>query len=91
MRPIVRFYPCPQIRRESDGHPKTGRLAQLVERCVYIANVGGSSPSASTNISLKQFLSFFLEDFYNQFWLFELLMENKNSTTPPVESSRAVS
>ncbi len=28
--------------------PKFGHLAQLVERCVYIANVGGSSPSVPT-------------------------------------------
>ena len=26
-----------------------GRLAQLVERRIYTANVGGSSPSSSTN------------------------------------------
>ena len=32
-----------------------GRLAQLVERCVYIANVGGSSPSASTNRNFRRF------------------------------------
>ncbi len=28
--------------------PPNDRLAQLVERCVYIANAGGSSPSAVT-------------------------------------------
>ena len=25
-----------------------GRIAQLVERCIHIANVGGSSPFATT-------------------------------------------
>ena len=41
-----------QKRREVriGGPINFGRLAQLVERCVYIANVGGSSPSASTEM-----------------------------------------
>lgn len=34
-------------------HLRHGRLAQLVERCVYIANVGGSSPSASTVLEIE--------------------------------------
>jgi hypothetical protein len=29
-------------------HRGNGRLAQLVERRIYTANVGGSSPSSST-------------------------------------------
>jgi hypothetical protein len=29
-------------------NPKAGRLAQLVERCVHIAEVTGSSPVAPT-------------------------------------------
>ena len=30
-----------------------GRLAQLVERLVYIENVGGSSPSSPTTLRLR--------------------------------------
>ncbi len=35
-----------------------GRLAQLVERPVYIRQVGGSSPSAATNFQLPSCIFF---------------------------------
>ena len=37
-----------------------GRLAQLVERRIYTANVGGSSPSSSTELP-KNLIFFFLK------------------------------
>ena len=37
---------------------KRGRLAQLVERRIYTANVGGSSPSPSTMENIGRILAF---------------------------------
>ncbi len=48
MRPIVRFYPCPQIRREERWLVRS--LSSTVERFVYIEDVGGSNPSKSTKL-----------------------------------------
>src|SRR4029079_175709 len=43
--------PRPQSLNPTDQHPTTGRLAQLVEHCVHIAGVTGSSPVPPTIIT----------------------------------------